>query len=356
MRAIVLISAISFGLFMGFLYKQDMPKPLWWKLTAVLLMIISLIFGITTPLGAGFEDVKSVSDIPGKESIPTNFQVIGNLEKIEDLEFGGKYLIDVKKPEHIFSVKTETIYKVIVELKNESSFVKLLRGKELIAITKYNKDLDAFEMGKITHINPLFVFPYLPKLEQRIRNLIFHVPMSWIGTLAFALSMAYSILYLRKKKYIYDIKASAAAFVGLILCLLATFTGMVWAKYDWGSYWSGDPRQVSILILIIIYFAYFLFRMSVEGDEKKARLSAVYSIFSFLTVVPLVFIIPRQFESLHPGAKGDGTAGPVLDMKSGMLDSELALSFYFSFCSFLIIFFWIYSLYIRFKKLSYNNV
>jgi heme exporter protein C len=130
---------------------------------------------------------------------------------------------------------------------------------------------------------------------------------------------------------------------------------MVWAKYDWGSYWSGDPRQISILVLMIIYFAYFLFRSSIDQEEKRARLSAVYSVFSFLTVVPLVFIIPRQFESLHPGAKGDGTSGPVIDTKAGMLDSELALSFYLSLCAFIIIFFWLFSLYVRYKKLSYNN-
>lgn len=347
MRILVLLLALGFGSFMGFMQKQDKAKPLWWKLVAVSLLFLSCTFALLTPLGGGFEDVRSVADIPGKEIMPLNFIASNFVKTSEGFEF------DVNSPQHLFNKDVEiSTYKMIY---SGDDVEKLKSGKELIGKAKYNLETNNFELIKITHIDPLFVFPYVPKLEQRIRNLVFHVPMSWIGTLAFALSMVYSISYLRKKRWMDDIKASGAALIGLVLCILATTTGMVWAKYDWGSYWSGDPRQISILVLMIIYFAYFLFRSSIDQEEKRARLSAVYSVFSFLTVVPLVFIIPRQFESLHPGAKGDGTSGPVIDTKAGMLDSELALSFYLSLCGFIIIFFWLFSLYVRYKKLSYNN-
>jgi heme exporter protein C len=347
MRILVLLLALGFGSFMGFMQKQDKAKPLWWKVVAVTLLFLSCTFALLTPLGGSFEDVKSVSDIPGKEIMPLNFKAWDFTKTSQGFQF------KASSPEHLFNKDVEVAtYDMLF---NGANPEKLKSGKELIGLARFIADKNHFEVSKITSIDPLFVFPYVPKLEQRIRNLVFHVPMSWIGTLAFALSMAYSISYLRKKRWVDDIKASGAALIGLVLCILATTTGMVWAKYDWGSYWSGDPRQISILVLMIIYFAYFLFRSSIDQEEKRARLSAVYSVFSFLTVVPLVFIIPRQFESLHPGAKGDGTSGPVIDTKAGMLDSELALSFYLSLCAFIIIFFWLFSLYVRYKKLSYNN-
>lgn len=347
MRILVLILALGFGSYMGFMQKQEKPKPLWWKIVAVSLLFLSCTFALLTPLGGSFEDVKSVSEIPGKEIMPLNFKA-RDFEKQKDTLY-----FTASTPIHFFNkIDNAKEYRMRYVGANSDNIES---ATELVGLAKYITEESIFEISKITSIDPLFVFPYVPKLEQRIRNLVFHVPMSWVGTLAFALSMAYSISYLRKRRWMDDIKATGAALIGLVLCILATTTGMVWAKYDWGSYWSGDPRQISILVLMIIYFAYFLFRSSIDQEEKRARLSAVYSVFSFLTVVPLVFIIPRQFESLHPGAKGDGTTGPVIDTKAGMLDSELALSFYMSLCGFIIIFFWLFSLYVRYKKLSYKN-
>jgi heme exporter protein C len=138
------------------------------------------------------------------------------------------------------------------------------------------------------------------QLGEASRIFFFHVPVAWVTVLAFLISFIYSILYLRKRKLAYDIKASAAARLGLLFAILATISGSIFAKSTWGSFWNWDPRETSIFILLLIYGAYFALRSAVEAEERKAALSGVYAILAFVTVPFLVFVIPRVYQSLHP--------------------------------------------------------
>ena len=95
----------------------------------------------------------------------------------------------------------------------------------------------------------LYPIPYIPALGDRARVLFFHVPMAWVSVVAFFMSMFYSIKYLSKKDILYDFKASSAAGLGLLFCIMATVTGSVWAKFNWGAFWNWDPRQTSIFVL-----------------------------------------------------------------------------------------------------------
>ncbi len=135
---------------------------------------------------------------------------------------------------------------------------------------------------------------------QTSRILFFHVPQAWVATLAFLLSMIGSAVFLARRRIGADYLAASAAELGFLFCVLATVTGSIFAKATWGSYWNWDPRETSIVILLMIYGAYFALRSAVPDPEKKRVFSAVYSILAFVTVPFLVFILPRITASLHP--------------------------------------------------------
>jgi len=132
------------------------------------------------------------------------------------------------------------------------------------------------------------------------RILFFHVPQAWVATLCFLLSTIGSALYLAKRRLGSDDLAHSAAELGFLFCILATVTGSIFAKATWGSYWNWDPRETSIVILLMIYGAYFALRSAVPDPEKKRVFAAVYSILAFVTVPFLVFVVPRITTSLHP--------------------------------------------------------
>src|SRR5438876_7480425 len=121
----------------------------------------------------------------------------------------------------------------------------------------------------------LLPIPYIPALGDRARILYFHVPIAWVTVVAFLTAMMYGIQYLRTKDILYDYKAASAAGIGLVFCILATVTGSIWAKFNWGSFWNWDPRETSIFLLLLIYGAYFALRSATESEETRAKLSSV---------------------------------------------------------------------------------
>jgi heme exporter protein C len=154
-------------------------------------------------------------------------------------------------------------------------------------------------------MSAMIVASYITSMPQEqigesSRIFYYHIPQAWICVLAFAMSMVYSIMYLRKHDISFDDRAADAARLGFVFCLLATTTGSLFAKITWGSYWNWDPRQTSVFILLLIYGAYFALRGAIPDQQRRAALSAVYSIFAFVTVPFLVFVVPRIYWSLHP--------------------------------------------------------
>lgn len=192
----------------------------------------------------------------------------------------------------------------------------------------------------------LFSVPRLAIVNETIRGLYFHVPMWFTMVTMFGISFFNAIKYLRKHSIQLDTISVEYANAGLIFGMLGIFTGMVWANYTWGSPWHGDPKQNGAAISILVYFAYFILRGSIENDEQKARLSAVYNVFAFAAMIPLIFIIPRMTSSMHPGNGGN----PGFNMYD--LDSRMRLVFYPACIGWILLGIWVASLRIRIKNVE----
>ena len=147
--------------------------------------------------------------------------------------------------------------------------------------------------------------PELPILNETIRNLFFHVAIWFAMFILLIVSMVYSIKYLKNGNLAIDNRASEFALIGIVFGLLGVATGSVWAKFTWGDWWVNDPKLNATTIALLIYLAYFVLRASIDDPYQKGRISAVYNIFAFAAAVPLIFILPRLTDSLHPGNGGN---------------------------------------------------
>ncbi|MDL1968174.1 MAG: cytochrome c biogenesis protein [Deltaproteobacteria bacterium] len=185
----------------------------------------------------------------------------------------------------------------------------------------------------------LYVEPATGFPGEVSRILFFHVPMAWVATLAFLLSMIASCVYLITRKVNADFLAQSSAELGFLFCFLATVTGSIFAKATWGSFWNWDPRETSIVMLLMIYGAYFVLRSAVPDHEKRRVFAGVYSILAFCTVPFLVFIVPRITTSLHP----EDTLNPA---KPGM-DVKTLIFFLGSLCAYTGLFVWMLRLKVR---------
>ncbi len=192
----------------------------------------------------------------------------------------------------------------------------------------------------------LFPIPNMDIVDHTARNLHYHVPM-WFGMvlLLFA-GLVSSVAYLRTFDLRYDALTSALNSVGIVYGLLGLTTGMVWANYTWGEPWSNDPKQASAAIAMLMYFAYFILRGSIDDEDKSGKVSAVYNIIIFFVYIALIFIIPRLTESLHPGSGGN----PAFSSEDQ--DNRLKMVFYPAVIGFTLLGFWMASIRLRIQYLA----
>ena len=160
------------------------------------------------------------------------------------------------------------------------------------------------------------------------------------------LSFSYSIAYLSKGKINQDNIAVEMANMGLVYGILGILTGMLWAKNTWGTYWTTDPKLNAAAVGMLIYLAYFVLRSSIQDEQQRARVSAIFNIFAFPTFLALVYIMPRLTDSLHPGNGGN----PGFNAYDR--DRQMNLIFYSANFGFILLGIWIASLRIRLKKIE----
>ena len=139
----------------------------------------------------------------------------------------------------------------------------------------------------------------------------FHVPIAATAYLAFAIVFVSGIMYLRTKREIWDTIAVAASEIGVVFAALTLITGSLWARSAWGEFWvSWDVRLNTSLVLFLTYVSYLMVRKAIDEPEKRARLSAVFGIFGFMSV-PLSFLSIRLWNraTVHPVVVGPGGGG-----------------------------------------------
>lgn len=188
--------------------------------------------------------------------------------------------------------------------------------------------------------------PALPILHESIRNLYFHVPM-WFGmTILLLISMIYSIRFLSRNNLVFDIYATAAARIGLLMGVLGILTGMQWARTTWGAWWTNDPKLMGAAVGLLIYLAYFVLRNSIDDIDRRAKVSAVFNIMAYAIFIPAIFIVPRLTDSLHPG-NGGNPGFSAYDLDGGM-----RLVFYPAVLGWSLLGIWIMTLVARIRRME----
>ncbi|MDX1393906.1 MAG: cytochrome c biogenesis protein CcsA [Gemmatimonadota bacterium] len=144
----------------------------------------------------------------------------------------------------------------------------------------------------------LFIVP-ADRLQGEVQRLLYiHVPIAWVGMLAFFFVFLMSLLYLVQRKLDWDLLALAGVEVGVLAIGLTLVLGSIWAKPTWGVWWEWDPRLVSTAILGIIYVGYLIVRSMSDDPDQRARWAAVIGVLGFVQV-PVVYLSVFWWRSLH---------------------------------------------------------
>lgn len=337
MKFLIFGTALVGSLLLGFLPGGvAAPKPAWWRWLTSIACLVLICFALGLPTAGTFGGAAMVSVARGTIAV---VPIRGTVT-------------EVAPQQQSISLEdaNDRVEAVDLSALSQDDRASLSEGKDVILAMK--KEGEGYKAEYIVSRSPWLALPLIPALEERARNIYFHVPSAWLAELAWGIAMVFGILYLRKRRIEDDVKASSAAAVGAVFCLLATATGSVWAKFNWGSFWNWDPRQTSIFIVLIIYGAYFALRSAIDNTELRARISSLYLMLLIAPVTFFIFIYPRINPGLHPGAEGSGTIGPVIDPEAIWLNTIKQNIFALGFFSFTLLYFWIVNLSVRSRLLE----
>lgn len=192
----------------------------------------------------------------------------------------------------------------------------------------------------------LIEVPKLPVIHETIRNLFYHVCMWFAMFTMYGTSLVYSIKYLSGHKTDHDILASESVYNGIFFGVMGLLTGMIWARFTWGDFWTNDPQLNGAAVSMMAYLAYAVLRSSIDEKAMRARISAVYNIFAFMLLVIFLGVLPRLADSsLHPGKGGNSSTMEGLDLTMRMV-------FYPAVIGWVIIAFWILQIRARKRRLT----
>jgi len=181
--------------------------------------------------------------------------------------------------------------------------------------------------------------PRLDILNETIRNVFYHVPVWFAMLFMMGVSFIYSLRALGTNSLLIDSKSYNAALIGFFFSIPGILTGSLWAKYTWGTWWTfQDPKLNGVAISMLIYLAYFILRSSIDDEQKRAKISAVYNIFAFVMMNVFIMVLPRLTDSLHPG-NGGNPAFAKYDM-----DNNMRLVFYPAVIGWIMFSFWLFQI------------
>ena len=211
-----------------------------------------------------------------------------------------------------------------------------------------NSNLGEWSLDPISGITdkPGVQFPFRSVLNETIRNTFFHIPLWFSMFIMLMISIVYSVKYLRGNNMKDDIIASSLVNISVLFGILGIITGSLWARFTWGTFWTTDVKLNMSTVAMLIYVASLILRSSIKDVDRRAKLSASYNIFAFAALIPLVFVIPRLTDSLHPGNGGNPALGGE-DM-----ENTLRMVFYPAIIGFTLLGLWMASILIRYESIK----
>jgi heme exporter protein C len=163
------------------------------------------------------------------------------------------------------------------------------------------------------------------------RIMYFHVAAAWNGFLAFGVVFAAVILFLRTGRRGWSRLAYASAELGVFFTTVCIVGGSVWARADWNTWWTWDPKLTTTLLLWFIFLGFLVVRGSAENDPARERLAAVIGIVGFFAV-PLVYFSNVLWVGLHPR---------VVTLSGFAMPPRMVVALMFSFFAFTLFYLWL---------------
>ena len=169
-----------------------------------------------------------------------------------------------------------------------------------------------------------FVAPTDFQQGEVYRVIFIHVPAAWMSMVVYLVMAFWSAVGLVMNTRLSFMMARALAPTGAIFCFIALWTGALWGKPTWGTYWVWDARLTSQLLLLFLYLGYMALTEAIEDSRRADRAGAIIALVGAVNV-PIIYFSVKWWNTLHQGASVSLTKAP--SMASTMLIAMLVMAF-----------------------------
>ena len=161
------------------------------------------------------------------------------------------------------------------------------------------------------------------------RIIFIHVPTAWMSMFIYLVMAFWSALSLGFNTRLSAMMAQSLAPTGALMTFIALWTGALWGRPTWGTYWAWDARMTSELILLFLYFGVIALRSAIDDDRRADRACAVLALVGAVNV-PIIYFSVQWWNTLHQGSTVSMIAAPKMAaiMLAGMLVMAFAAWFY----------------------------
>jgi len=174
-----------------------------------------------------------------------------------------------------------------------------------------------------------FVAPTDAQQGEAYRIIFIHVPAAWMSMFLYVVMAFWAALGLAFNTRLSSMMASAIAPTGALFTFIALWTGSLWGKPTWGTYWVWDARLTSELILLFLYFGFMALHAAIDEPRRADRAAALLAIVGVANV-PIIYYSVQWWNTLHQGASVSLTRAPTMakTMLAAMLVMALAFWLY----------------------------
>jgi len=171
-----------------------------------------------------------------------------------------------------------------------------------------------------------FVAPTDATQGEAYRIIFIHVPAAWMSMLVYLVMAGWAAIGWLLNARMASIFARALAPTGAIFTFIALWTGALWGRPTWGTWWVWDARLTSELILLFLYLGYIALVASIDDVRRGDKAGALLAIVGAVNI-PIIYFSVRWWNTLHQGATISLTTAPK--MASTMLTAMLLMTFAF---------------------------
>jgi heme exporter protein C len=174
-----------------------------------------------------------------------------------------------------------------------------------------------------------FVAPTDAQQGEAYRIIFIHVPAAWMSMFIYVVMACWAALGLALNTRLSGMMAAALAPTGALFTFIALWTGSLWGRPTWGTYWVWDARLTSELVLLFLYLGFMALRAAIDDPRRADRAGALLAIVGVVNI-PIIHYSVVWWNTLHQGASVSVTRAPTMaaTMLTGMLLMALAFWMY----------------------------